>query len=170
MIIIVFVIIFILISVLIAGWSSAPFVPTRKEDLPRILKLANLQKGQTFYDLGCGNGRVVLYVAKNTKASAVGVEMAAPIYLWAKMRQIFSGKQNLKIILRNFFKVDLSKIDVAYIFGYPTTLKQKVAKKLQQELKPGAKVISYAFEIPGWQPILVDKPSKEKIAIFVYKK
>jgi hypothetical protein len=45
-----------------------------------------------------------------------------------------------------------------------------VAKKLQKEIKPGARVISYAFEIPGWDPIIVDKPAKDKIAIFVYEK
>lgn len=160
----------ILLSVSIAGWSSAPFVPTRKEDLPRILKLANLKEGQTFFDLGCGNARVVKYIAQNSKAKAIGVEMAIPIYVWAKVKQLFSGLKNLKIKYNSFFKVDLSEADVVYIFGYPKTLNKKVIEKLEKDLKPGAKVLSYVFEIQGWQPVLIDKPQENAQKIFVYKK
>jgi cyclopropane fatty-acyl-phospholipid synthase-like methyltransferase len=108
MIFIFLIIIFLLITILVAGWSSAPFMPTRTEDLPRILKLSNLKPGQKFVDLGCGNGKVVLYIAENTKANVVGIEMAAPIYVWAKIRQLFSRQKNLKVIYKSFFKVDLS--------------------------------------------------------------
>ena len=103
MIFVFLIIIFLLITILVAGWSSAPFMPTRDEDLPRILKLCNLKPGEKFVDLGCGNGKVVLYIAKNTKAKVVGLEMALPIYVWAKIKQLFSGSKNLKVIYKNFF-------------------------------------------------------------------
>jgi cyclopropane fatty-acyl-phospholipid synthase-like methyltransferase len=54
-----------------------------------IFKLANLQPGEKFYDLGCGNGKVVIYAAKNFPIEAIGVELAFPLYLICKIRQFF---------------------------------------------------------------------------------
>jgi len=169
MIYIALVLVLVLLSVLVASWSSAPFLPTRTADLPRVLKLANLKEGQKFYDLGCGNGKVVFYIGKNSKAKSVGIEMALPIYFWAKIKQIFSGCKNCNILYKNFFKVDLTDVDVVYIFGYPISLKLRVAKKLQKELKPGARIISYSFKIADWQPVEVDKPAKDQIPIYIYQ-
>jgi len=170
MIYVIGILIVLLISMAVASWSSAPFVPTRTKDLSRILDLTDLKKGQIFCDMGCGNGKVVKYVAQNTRAKAIGIEMALPVFVWAKAKQIFSGLKNYKIIYKNFFKADLTDVDVAYIFGYPATLKKKIAEKLKKDLKKGAKVISYAFEIPNWTPIKKSQPNEKDFPIYLYKK
>ena len=169
MIYIVAVVFVLLISLAVASWSSAPFVPTRKTDLSRILKLAQLKKGQTFYDLGCGNGRVVHYLAEKTEAMAIGVEMAIPIYVWAKIRQILSGLENFKIVYNSFFNINLKNADVVYIFGYPKSLKRRVAEKIKTDLKKDAKIISYAFKIEGLHELIKDQPTKNDMPIYVYK-
>ncbi len=158
----------LLISLAIAGSSSAPFLPARTKDLERILKLSQIQKGQTFYDLGCGNGKVVHYIANNSHANVIGIEMAIPIYIWAKIRQLFSKGKKYKIIFNSFFNVNLSNADVIYIFGYPKTIKSRVEKKLKQDLRPGARIISYAFKMPGWQPVMKEQPTKDDMPIYIY--
>jgi len=169
-----FILIFFLICLLtvaLASLSLAPWVPTRKKDLPRILKLADLQADEIFYDLGCGDGKVVAYLAKNTKAKTIGIELAFPFYLVCKMRQLFYRNKNLKIKFKNLLKKNLSNANVVYLFARsPETLNKGFKQKLEHELKPGARVISYAFPFPGWIPTIVSKPNKNDITIYLYKK
>jgi len=159
-----------LFSVAWACMSLAPFVPMRTADLKRIFKLADLHPGETFYDLGCGNGKVAICAARNYKVKAVGVEFAWPIWLLAKINQFFKGNKNLKIKFGNLFKEDLSQADAVYFFGMPDSVKKRLKEKLEQELKPGAKVVSYVFAVPGWQAEAVDKPRDKDVTIYLYKR
>ena len=159
-----------LFSVAWACMSLAPFVPMRTNDLKRIFKLADLQPGETFYDLGCGNGKVAIYAARNYKVKAKGIEFAWPIWLLAKINQFFKGNKNLKIKFGNLFKQDLSQADVVYFFGMPDSVKKRLKEKLERELKPAARVVSYVFAVPGWQPAMVDKPSDKDVTIYLYQR
>ena len=78
-IIIAFILLLVLSTVAVAGVSFAPWVPTKKSDFARIFQLANLKAGETFYDLGCGNGQLVIYAVKNFQAKAIGLEIALPL-------------------------------------------------------------------------------------------
>jgi cyclopropane fatty-acyl-phospholipid synthase-like methyltransferase len=154
-------------SIAIAGLSFAPWVPAWKKDLPRIFKLAALKPGEVFYDLGCGNGKVVLYANKNFQARAIGLEISLPMYLVCKARQIFNSDKNLVFKLKNLYKEDLSRADAVYFFGMPDKV-AKLRAKLEKELKPGCRVISYVFPIAGWQEAVKDKPKPTDIAIYLY--
>jgi len=158
-----------LLSLAIASISLAPWVPTWKKDLPRIFKLAALKPGETFYDLGCGNGKVAIYAVKNFNAQVIGLEMAVPLYLICRLRLLFTINKKLIFKCKNFYKEDLSKANVVYVFGQAKTLGLKFTQKLSNELKPGARVISYVFPIEGWIPKIIDKPSPKDIAIFLYE-
>jgi SAM-dependent methyltransferase len=166
-----FFILFILITLLSVAWSSvslAPFVPARKKDVQRIFKLADLKQGEVFYDLGCGNGRVVILGAKRLPIKAVGVEVAWPMWLVCKLRGLFI--KNAEFKFGNLFNQDLDEADAVYFFGMPNSVKKRLKGKLERELKPGAKVVSYAFGVPGWQPIKVDKPGPKEVTIYLYKR
>jgi len=156
----------LLISVAIAGSSFAPWVPARKADLIRIFKLANLKPSETFYDLGCGNGRVVIYAAKNFQAKAIGLEIAFPLYLICKWRQIFNPSAVFKY--QNLFTEDLSRADVIYFFGTPQRINSKLKQKLEREARPGVRIISYVFPIDSWRPKQIDRPSKTELPIYLY--
>ncbi len=161
----------ILASVAWASFSLAPWVPTRKRDLPRIASLTRLEPGEIFYDLGCGDGRVAAYIAANSEARAVGVELAIPFYLISKLRQYLSGNRRLEFKYRNLFAADLTAADAVYMFSAsPERLTGKLERKLSRELKSGSRIISYAFPIQGWTPVQVDKPTDKEIAIYVYEK
>ena len=166
--IIILILIILLFPFMLASLSLAPWVPTRKKDLERILKLADLQPGETFYDLGCGNGRAVFYIGKHTKANAIGIEIAYPLYIYCQIKQLFHKNKNIEFKLKNLFKIDLSQADVIYIFGMEDKLKGKLKNKLEQELKKGTRILTYAFEIQGWQAKKINKPTKEDISIYLY--
>jgi len=161
-------IVFCLLSMGIAGLSLAPWVPTWRKDFPRVFKLAALKPGEVFYDLGCGNGKLVLYAAKNFKVKSIGLEIAIPLFLICKLRQFFRWDKNLNFKFKNFYNENLNCADVVYVFGRPETLKDKFKQKLKKELKPGSRVISYAFPIIGWLPKEISKPAPNDIEIYLY--
>lgn len=159
----------VLLPIAIGGWSMAPWVPAWKKDLPRIVALAKLQPGETFYDLGCGNGKVVLAVAQQPGVQAIGIEIAWSLFLVCVIRKWLSRSVRARFILGNLFKQNLQQADVVYVFGVPETLQHKLRTFLERQLKPGTRVISYTFKITGWTPVYIDKPNPHDIAIYCYQ-
>lgn len=156
----------VIFTMALAGLSFAPWVPTWKKDIERAMDLVKLSPNMVFYDLGCGDGRVIFRFVKKYKCKGVGVEMAVPVYLVAKIRAFFY--KNTKIILGNLFTTDLSGADVVFLFGMPDKLGEKLMKKFNKELKPGTQVISYVFPLKDIEPVRVDKQEKRS-ALYLYK-
>jgi cyclopropane fatty-acyl-phospholipid synthase-like methyltransferase len=156
-------------SLIFSVLSFAPWVPSRGRDLERIFKLADLRPGQTFYDLGCGDGKVVIYAANNYKVKAIGLEISLPLYLVCKLRQALNKQSNIEFKFKNLYKENLSSADAVYFFGMPHVLNEKFCSKLKRELKPGAKVVSYSFKLHDWQPKITDKPSEKDLPIYLYE-
>jgi len=155
----------LLASMAYAGVRGAPWVPTWKKDLERIKRLANLQEGERFIELGCGNGRVCRYIARETKAQSAGIELSLLQWMVAKTMAWRSGT---KIFFGDVFHRDLSKYNVVYMFLMPETY-VKLRDKLTRELPSGARVISYVWPIEGWQISHTDHVDGSQ-DIFVYVK
>jgi SAM-dependent methyltransferase len=151
-------------------WSFAPWVPSNKKDYKRIFKLANLEQDEVFYDLGCGTGRLVLYANKNFQAKTIGLEVALPLFLMCKVRQLFNSNSNIVFKFKNLYKEDLSQADVIYFFGIPETVNSALRQKLEKEAKKGARIISYVFQIRDWFPQVIDKPTENDKPIYLYIK
>jgi SAM-dependent methyltransferase len=163
------VVIALFLYVAITSWFFAPWVPARKRDMERIFKLARLQKGEIFYDLGCGTGRLTETAAKYG-AHAIGLELNPALFLLCLLRKIFfkfGGHTDYK--LTNLYHEDLSAANVVYFFGMPTTM-ARLKEKLERELKSGARVVSYSFTIPGWEPVEVNKPTKKDLPVYSYQR
>jgi len=145
----------ILLTFIYAGFQGAPWVPTRKKDVERFLKLAEIKVGQKMYDLGCGDGRLVCAAAK-VGANAQGLELSLLPFLLAYVRKLFSkDRHRIKIYFKNIWKTNLSDADIIYVWLMPEVM-SKLKIKLEQELKKGTKVITYVWPIEGWQPIKTD--------------
>ncbi len=158
-----------LASLALGSWLFAPWLPTRGRDLERVGRVLALTPADVVYDLGCGDGRVVFYLAKHFKARACGVELGIPLIFWCWARQWLTRATGTSFLWKNFFKVDVSAATVVYLFGLPRTLAEKMETKLRRELKSGARVVSYAFSFKGLTPERVDKPTPDDVSIFVYR-
>lgn len=154
-----------------AGWAglrAAPFVPSRGRDTKRIINLAALRPTETFVDLGCGDGRLVLAAAA-AGAKAVGYEISVLPWLISWIRaQSSPNRKNIRIIFGDFFHADLSQYDVIGCFLMPKAL-QKLHDQLQRQPRSGRRVLSYAFQVHGWEPIQKDKPTEKELAVWVYR-
>lgn len=134
--------------------SDAPFVPTKMDKIRKILKLAGVKKGKKFYELGSGDGRVVIEAAK-LGAHAFGIEQSWIRVLYSRW---IAGRQNPpKGFFCQFFHGDLFKkscadADIVYIYLLPKGVK-KLENKLLKELKKGSVVITQTYHFPNWKPI-----------------
>ena len=162
----------ILVAIIILGsfayatFRSIGWVPMWSKDVKNVMDLAELKSGYKFYDLGCGDGKVILAAGK-AGAKAVGYEISLLFYLVAKLRSWFS-KYDVKVKFRDFWLVDLSDADVIFFFLIPH-IYPKMRKKLQKELKSGAKVIAYVWPFKDWQYTKKIKRDKGP-AIYLYIK
>jgi hypothetical protein len=157
------------ISVAWAGLSLAPWVPTRKRDFKRIGDLADFKVNDVFYDLGSGDGRLVFFINKNYRAKSIGVEIALPFYIFSKFRQWLNKSKNINFKYKNVFSENLSDADVVYIFPQSAEkLTGKIIAKFNNELKSGARIITYAFPIKDWVAQKVDKPTINDLPIYLY--
>ena len=155
----IYILLFILIFLILLTFfysllRAISWVPMWSKDLVRVLNLAQIKSGQKFYDLGCGDGKMVLAAAK-VGAQAEGFEISVLPYLVAKIRQLVS-KEKIKIKFKDFWLTDLSQADVVFFFLIPR-IYPKLKNKLNKELKPGTKVIAYVWPIDGLEPVQIDK-------------
>jgi len=134
----------------------APFVATPLPVVKQMLTLAQLKPGEILYDLGCGDGRVVIMAAQEFGARAVGVEMREDLVKQAVGKVSELGLDGrVKIVQSDMFKVDLTQADVVTLY-LTTSANDKVKPKLESELRPGTRVVSHDYEILGWRPIKID--------------
>jgi SAM-dependent methyltransferase len=153
------------ISALWPTFTGAPWEPTPLKRARRMLELAEVQPGETVYDLGCGDGRLIVLAAREFGARAVGVEIEALRYLWCQALITALGlRGQVRVIRGNFFDQRLDEADVVVGFLLKPT-NQRLGPKLLEELGPGARVVSYEFPYPEWTPSAVD----EDAGIFLYR-
>lgn len=144
-------------------------MPSDLEAVERMISLAEIKKGDVFYELGSGDGRIVVAAAlRGAKAYGVEIDRLRVWYsrLWVRLLRL---SQNAQIIHQDFFKVNLSKADIICLFLLPET-NEKLTKKFKKELKKGTKIISYAFPLRDWKPSYIDPLGGHFGPIYVYKR
>jgi protein-L-isoaspartate O-methyltransferase len=128
-----------------------PFVPTPQEVVDKMIELAGVKKGDTVYDLGSGDGRIVITAAKKG-ARAVGFEVDGDLIKESRENIRKAGVQNLaEIRQQDILTVDLSAASVVTMYLLPD-VNLKLKPNLLSQLKPGSRVVSHAFDMGDWQP------------------
>lgn len=130
---------------------SAPFVGTEPKIVKRMLDMAELKKSDVLYDLGSGDGRIVVSAALRG-IKAVGIEID-PVKVWYSrfFIKLLKLEKHAKVERGNFFEKDLSKANIVTLFLLHDTDK-KLKDKLIKELKKGSRIVSYSFIFEGWKP------------------
>lgn len=133
--------------------NLAPYVNSPEHAIDRMLQLANLKPGETLYDLGCGDGRILITAASRYKIKGVGVEISNNLAKTAAERVKKAGLEDqVTIIHGDFMKTDLSDANVVTLY-LATTANDMLRPNLERYLKPATRVVSYDYPIPGWKPI-----------------
>jgi len=134
----------------------APFVATPLPVVKQMLVLSEIKPNEIIYDLGCGDGRVVIMAAQEFGARGIGVEMREDLVKQALSKVSDMGLEGqVKIIQSDIFKVDLTQADVVTLY-LTTSANDKIKPKLEAELRPGTRVVSHDYEILGWRPAKID--------------
>lgn len=126
------------------------YVPTPKTIVRQMLLLAGLRRGETLFDLGAGDGRVIIEAARGFRAKAIGIEIDPERVSRIRDRLRSTGIK-AEIIQADFMNVDLSPADVVAIY-LSESVNTKLAPKLERELKAGSRVVSLDYALPGWVP------------------
>ncbi|MDW8049759.1 MAG: methyltransferase domain-containing protein [Nitrososphaerota archaeon] len=135
---------------------DVPFVSTPEHVARRMLELAKVGPNDVVYDLGAGDGRILIMAAKEFGAKAVGVEIRKDLCEQILRRVKSDGlEEKVKVINSDFFKVDVSEASVVTLYLL-TSVNEKLKPKLEKELRVGARVVSHDFEVPGWKPVHVE--------------
>jgi cyclopropane fatty-acyl-phospholipid synthase-like methyltransferase len=135
--------------------SIAPFVQTPLEVAKKMLDLSQIKPGEVLYDLGCGDGRLIILAAKEIGAKSKGVELREDLIERARTEiKRLNLEDRVNVIQGNFFDVAISDADVVTLY-LTSSANERLRPKLEAELKPGARVISHDFKVPGWKPTAV---------------
>lgn len=162
---IIFIAILVFVWILWSELIGAGFQPTSKKLVDEMLEMVEIGSGDVLYDLGSGDGRIVMEAVKRYGVTAVGIEADPLRVLWSRMFILFFGIQNkTKIKWGNFFNKNISDATAVTLFLGDKT-NQKLKEKLINELKEGTPVVSYVWTFDGWTPTKVNRKDR----IYLYK-
>jgi ubiquinone/menaquinone biosynthesis C-methylase UbiE len=127
------------------------FVPTPQEAVDKMLEMAQVKKGDLVYDLGCGDGRIVVTAARKYGVTAVGVDIDPQRVKESRENVKKNGVEDLVTIVHgDIFELDLSEVDVVTLYLLPD-LNVKLMPQLRK-MKPGSRIVSYEFAMRGAKP------------------
>jgi protein-L-isoaspartate O-methyltransferase len=133
----------------------APYYPTPETIVVKMLDMGGLKAGEKMFDLGSGDGRIVITAAKKYHADATGVEMDKDLYKQSSAKiQKLGLEKTARIINGDLFKQDYSSADMLTVYLLPVS-NSKVAPMLEKQLKKGTRIVSHDFEFP-WAPEKVE--------------
>jgi len=158
---------------LAAQWEEGydvPFVPTPQEVVEAMLKLANVQKTDLVYDLGCGDGRIVVTAAQKFGARGVGVDINPE-----RIREATENAKNagvtdrVRFIEKSFFDAEVQDATVVTLYLL-SDINLRLKPKLLKELKPGSRIVSHSFDMGDWKPDKQIEVNHRKVYLWVVPK
>jgi SAM-dependent methyltransferase len=142
----------------VAVWTDGevPFVRSTPEVIDRMLEMARVTKGDVVYDIGSGDGAIIIRAAKNYGVRGVGIEIDEELV--AKARQIAVREKVEHLVefrAQDAFAVDISPATVVTLYMLPE-FNAKLRPILDRQLRPGSRVVSHDYPVEGWVPDKVD--------------
>ncbi len=136
---------------------AVPFVPTPPEIVEKMLQIAEVTSDDRVYDLGSGDGRIVIMAAQKFGARAIGIELDPKLVEESqkKIADLGLGKR-AQIIQGNMFESDFRPATVVTLYLL-TVVNERLRPVLEKQLRPGTRVVSHDFEMPGWKAEKAEK-------------
>ena len=162
-------------GVLPAQERLAPYYPTPATIVEKMLQLGGLKAGEKMFDLGSGDGRIVIMAAQKFHADATGVELAGDLCRQSleKIRRLGLEK-TAHIINGDLLKQNYGSADLVTVYLLPDSIDSKVQPMLDKQLKKGARVVAHDFEFKGWTPEKVENIADDgegrSHTLFLYRK
>lgn len=150
LIILLIIIFYLLTSFILFFIYKTPFVPVGTSIIKKVFKQLDLRPASIFYDLGSGDGRVLITAVKNFEQKVTGFEINPFLCFWTKCRAWLSGTK-IKIICGDLFKQDLSAANYIYMYLLPEIM-TALENKIFSSLKKDSVIISYKFNFPHHLP------------------
>jgi predicted RNA methylase len=139
------------------GGKLAPYYPTPETIVEKMLQLGGLKAGEKMFDLGSGDGRIVIMAAQKFHADAVGIELDKDLCRQSIARiQKLGLEQSAHIVNGDLLKQNYSSADLVTVYLLPESIDNKVQPLLDRQLKKGARVVAHDFEFKNWMPEKVE--------------
>lgn len=154
-----------IVSILLPARWGAPWIITSNKIIDRMLSLGNIQPGDKIADLGSGDGRILIKAAKNYEIQGFGVEIDPFRVVLSKFFIFRQGlHRKIHVLWGNIFDTKLDEVNLITMY-LTREVNSQLKDYLDRQCNPGTRVVSYAFPIPGWNPIMID----DTLLIFVYE-
>jgi protein-L-isoaspartate O-methyltransferase len=152
----------------------APYYPTPETVVEEMLKFAGTKPGEKMFDLGSGDGRIVIMAARKFEADATGIEFDADLHRQSSERIKALGlEKKARIIHGDIMVQDYSQANVITVYLLPLS-NDKVRPMLEKQLKPGTRIVAHDFEFSGWNADQVkhieDDGEGRSHTLFLYKR
>ena len=142
--------------------SLAPFVPSPYDVVQRMLTLAEVTRDDIVYDIGCGDGRIVITAAQRFGARGVGIDIDPQRIAEANANAERAGVQHLvQFIQQDAMTVDVSEATVITLYLLSSS-NLKLRPLLTSQLAPGSRIVSHAFSMGDWEPDVLDRYEDER--------
>lgn len=156
------------LSMIISDFFGVPFVPTRQKTLEAIFAEIKIKKTDVFYDLGCGDGRLVFFVKQHFEIKATGIELNPLLNAFSQIKAHFLKLKQVSFIKKSFFEVDLSKATIIYMFLFPEVV-ERLSAKLRKECRRGTILISHGFKLKWLEKNLFRELPGKPFATYYYR-
>jgi len=131
---------------------DVPYVPTKEPVVDRMLHMAGVKQGDVLYDLGCGDGRIVITAAKRFGIRGVGIDLDPERIAEATANAKKAGvADRVKFIQGDLFDADIKDATVVTLYLLPD-VNLKLRPKLLRDLKPGTRIVSHNYDMGDWKP------------------
>jgi precorrin-6B methylase 2 len=161
----------IIISILFflfIAWThffGAPWIPTSSSSVRKMLRIAQIRPGDVVYDLGSGDGRILIEAARHFGAKTVGIEIDPLRYIITKIKiNVLHLQDSAQVIWGNFYRQDLSDADIVIVY-LSQDANMKLSEKFIGELKPGTRIVSHTFTFSCFEELETGEDSP----IYLYK-
>jgi 16S rRNA A1518/A1519 N6-dimethyltransferase RsmA/KsgA/DIM1 with predicted DNA glycosylase/AP lyase activity len=165
-----------------AAWAQArdteklaPYYPTPETIVNKMLQLGGLKAGEKMFDLGSGDGRIVITAAQKFHAEAIGVELDKDLCKRSADKILKLGlEKNARIVNGDLLQQNYSSADLVTVYLLPDSINNKVQPILDKQLKKGARVVAHDFEFRNWAPEKVENVADDgegrSHTLYLYRK